>query len=255
MQLTHACVALMVANLFGCAIDATEGRETGSPDGTPALADSAQPEEVASTSKPLTSSTDVGIIESAFGCPASATEEVHIHMDNQDGQNISNVTGWVGATNVDRNGNTNFYFCRVPGEQFANASGQFAVLSLGTSCPAGSVEFRRGFDNEDSRTKNSHYGDIGRNISASNTHLIFCAFSNNTSGQPLPPLGIDYGVFSSQVGTDHGTVLTDDENSRNINSFEIWGRKSQTSPFPSIVDNYTQYGARDTVLRTAKVAG
>ena len=103
---------------------------------------------------------DVGVI-SGGSCPNPVT----IYMDDEDSSNNSSQSGWVGATNSQ----TRFQFCRVDGSAFKRVasaycsshwSDSFAVLKLGATCPNGSVEFSRYFDNEDSSNNNSNSGNI-----------------------------------------------------------------------------------------------
>ncbi len=172
---------------------------------------------------------DVGVIPMANTCPGN-TETLRIHMDNEDDDEESVVQGWVGATTVDGNGNTNFVFCRVDGNRFHSLAAandvrsNYAVLKLGQSCPEGSVEFSRYFDNEDRNNHNSYSGNIYPNIVDNNSTLRFCLFKGDGStATAFPNLGFEYGVFASEHFTftsARGSIYTDDEDRRNANGYE-----------------------------------
>jgi hypothetical protein len=198
----------------------------------------------------------VGVIPATNSCP-TLSSTVRFFMDNQDSGN-SYVSGWVGGTSVDSNRNTNFVFCRVDGNRFRSLASystgraNYAVLKLGASCPPGSVEFSRYFDNEDSDNKNRYEGDIWPNtVSGYGTELRFCLFKGSTStSATLPNVGFDYGVFaSSSFGFTSGTgvIYTDDENNNNANRYAITDSGSKTAAV-SIISEGT-----NTTLRTARV--
>ena len=138
---------------------------------------------------------DMGVIAPASGCPGNAAT-VTMHMDNEDRRASSWVSGWVGATQMDDSGNTNFAFCRVDGTQFHSLQAasdprtDYALLKLGTDCPPGSVEFSRHFDNEDHNNLNSYTGNIAPDYMDGNTTLYFCLFrGNGSTAASLPALG------------------------------------------------------------------
>jgi hypothetical protein len=168
----------------------------------------------------------VGVLSGAGTCPGNI-ETIYIHMDNEDRNEQSNVSGWVGATNVDGSGNINYVFCRVPGAQFRSLAAtnslnsNYAVLKLDQSCPEGSVEFSRHFDNEDSYNANSYSGNIFPNVVDGNSTLSFCLFKGDGSIAPsFPNLGFEYGVFAASqfsFTSARGSIYSDDEDRRNAN--------------------------------------
>ena len=169
------------------------------------------------------------------GCPGGS-ETVRIHMDNEDTNEASDAQGWVGATTVDGNGNIDFVFCRVDGNQFRSLAAandvrsNYAVLKLGQSCPQGSVEFSRYFDNEDHNTSNGYSGNIFPNVveveDDGNSTLRFCLFKGDGStASSFPNLGFEYGVFAAPQFTftsAHGFIYSDDEDGKkdNDNGYE-----------------------------------
>ncbi|MCP3058396.1 hypothetical protein LXT21_06410 [Myxococcus sp. K38C18041901] len=188
-------------------------------------------EAVASSSAPL-SANDVGVIAPETGCPAFAPT-VWIHMDNEDSRQSSHTSGWVGATQVNGAGNTTFTFCRVDGNKFkalstsAGPSSNFALLKLGASCPAGSAEFGRYFDNEDrdNMNSNSNSENIWPNVQGRDTTLYFCLFTGATTpASSLPILEFEYGVFATpyfRFGKGAGVIFNDDEDTRNANAYTV----------------------------------
>jgi hypothetical protein len=173
--------------------------------------------------------TEVGVIPDGAWCPGGS-DLISIHMDDEDSDNSNRSSGWTGALGVDNN--TTWEFCRVPGEQFGNlpqlgGDDFYAVLKLSASCPRGSVEFTRYFDNEDHDNANWASSDIAPNVSTSSgTLLKFCLFSPGTGTMnEFPPIpGLMYGVFAPPGISDafvimRGTRYVDDEDTNNANRF------------------------------------
>jgi hypothetical protein len=171
----------------------------------------------------------VGVIPAVNGCPASA-QEVRLHMDNEDTNQQSSVSGWVGGTQVNSSGNTLFVFCRMDGAQFrslaSTSSGRsnYAVLRLNGRCPTGSVPFSRYFDNEDRNNANSWSGVIWPStMNSYGTEMQFCLFKGDGSvASGLPALGFDYGVFAESTfgfAAGTGSIYTDDEDNDNANRY------------------------------------
>lgn len=184
---------------------------------------------------------DVGVFRGTGVC--SETEPITIYMDDEDGSNKDGTSGWIGASHVDRN--TTLEFCREDGTQFGKLAassagartGDYAVLKLGDSCPSGSVEITRYFDNEDMNNENFIVGDASPNRQNfddfnigflkpghSETELHMCLFRPENSGgltlNSLPVLSYTYGVaaasdFVGAVST--GVIQTDDEDMVNRN--------------------------------------
>ncbi|XXF80007.1 S8 family serine peptidase [Myxococcaceae bacterium GXIMD 01537] len=199
---------------------------------------------------------EVGVISATNKCP-DVFKTVTLHMDNEDSRDSSWISGWVGATSVDSGGNTDFTFCRTSGSQFRSLSSSndaranYAVLKLGATCPAGSVEFTRHFDNEDRATSNSYTGNISPNVVDGNTTLYFCLFKGGgTIASSLPALGYDYGVFAAPqfvFTSAKGTIHTDDEDSNNANWY------SADPAWKSAATAIVSEGG-NTDLRTARAA-
>jgi hypothetical protein len=178
----------------------------------------------------------VGVIPNSAGCP-SGSPLITMHMDDEDSNNANSRSGWLGA--ITSNSNTTFRFCRVDGRQFRPLStidtpaNHYAVLKLGTTCPAGSTEFQRFFDNQDDRlgapnansasSSSGNLSDIDPNNWRGNTTLNFCLFKSGSSTMSqFPTLGIRYGVFAApgfSKSVSAGRVPTDDEDSNNKNAF------------------------------------
>lgn len=209
---------------------------------------------------------DVGVIPNGADCP-SPEQQTEIHMDNEDHNESSSNTGWVGGTRLDAAKNTTFVFCRVSGSQFASlnstssARSDYAVLKLGASCPSGSVEFVRFFDNEDNQNRNNWLGNISPNTNIDNTTMRFCLFrgaSGYASG--LPSLGFSYGVFAHETfgfKDLSGSIYTDDQDdvlfNPNDNYYDAeasW--KSSDSSWLTKVNRIVS-GGSNTTLKAARV--
>jgi len=198
---------------------------------------------------------DVGVLMGTTGtCPNG--NFFQIHMDDEDSGNTDKAVDWIGASV--NNGNTTFAFCRVDGTKFhpLASSQHYAVLRLGGACPAGSVEFIRHFDNEDSGNANwfsPSNSDIFPNVvtTAGNgyTDLHFCMFrSGGTTMATFPTLGFSYGVFAPPTITFSavkGSIHTDDEDDDN--------RDAYTAINVSIDATEIVTDGHDTTLYVAKV--
>lgn len=159
---------------------------------------------------------DVGIIKGRDGCPPGSSELIWA-MDNEDHNEASAISGWVGATTLDAAGNLAIYFCRIPATQLANAPGPFAVLALGT-CPAGTWQVRRTFDAEDhnnvSEFRPTAAAALPNAMTYGFTYIYFCVYQG-VSGGSFPDLQREYGVFSDHWNLPgalaFGEVYSDDE--------------------------------------------
>ncbi|WP_144370043.1 hypothetical protein [Myxococcus stipitatus] len=153
-------------------------------------------------------------------------------------------------------GNLVFTFCRVDGNRFkslsaySSSASNFAVLKLADACPAGSVDFARVFDNEDTRNQNSNSGQISPNSqNPYSTTLRFCLFrGGGTTATSLPALGFEYGVFAPPAfafGTASGVFFSDDEDRNTANEYHAhsdWIVAAQAIVTPG--DNTTMYVSR-----------
>lgn len=165
--------------------------------------------------------TDVGVVPASRSCPTSS-EAIIIRMDDEDSNNGNDRGGSIGAIRSDSN--TEFFFCRVNGASlraFPPVGSQvkpYAVLKLGATCPNGSQEFTRRFDNEDDSNNNSREGNIFPNVSNQNTTLVFCLFAPGAPTMTaFPNLGFSYLVFSNV--DSQGFLRTDDEDDSNNNQY------------------------------------
>jgi hypothetical protein len=214
---------------------------------------------------------DVGVFRGTGVC--SDTEPITIYMDDEDGSNKSESNGWIGASHVDRN--TTLEFCREDGTSFGKLaasssnprSADYAVLKLGDSCPAGSVEITRYLDNEDRNNENFIMGDAYPNRQNfddfnigffkpgySETELHMCLFRPENPGgvtlSSLPVLSYTYGVaaasdFVGAVST--GVIQTDDEDFQNRNRLNAPDEATRAAA------ERISGGEEDTTINIAKV--
>lgn len=208
----------------------------------------------------------VGVLKGGTSCPAGATE-IAIKMDNEDDRQASSLSGWVGAVTKESAGNIWYRFCKIEASRLAGAPGEFAVLQLSSTCPAGTLRFSRIFDNENSATGNRVLPD-GANIAPNvvglgtggDSKLYFCRYSGGTGRFPYLG-GVRYGVFASSAAlpAPHadawGTVYSDDEDSSNHNTYVDWqhgsyGTWSRTALYPRLIS-----GEANTSLYVARVVG
>ncbi|HWO20117.1 MAG TPA: hypothetical protein VNO30_15125 [Kofleriaceae bacterium] len=212
---------------------------------------------------------DVGIVpEVGYGCPAGS-DEIRIRMDDEDDGNGNLRSGWIGKTRSDgQSANTLLVFCRVDGDRFrplstsssaSNMRDDYAVLKLGTTCPSGSQEIWRRFDNEDDGNGNYAIGVISPNVSDSyGTKLYFCLFRYASPGVSImttfPDLGLRYGVFAPSDfsrGLALGYVRTDDEDSSNANGYSAPSDALEAARRIIQPDTTVSHGA--TYVRFARV--
>lgn len=169
---------------------------------------------------------DVGVIPET-SCPADV-DKVTIYMDDEDTTNGNNRGGWIGATQS--GSNTKLTFCRVPGSMFKtlNTAEPYAVVKLGSTCPAGSEPFSRTFDNENTSNDNSYTGNIYPNVSTkspSKTTIAFCLFRGaGATMSSFHDLGFRYGILSRaglSKSLGEGWFYTDDEDTSNGNGMSF----------------------------------
>jgi hypothetical protein len=215
---------------------------------------------------------DVGIIpENSGGCPVGSTH-VTISMDDEDNNNASSVSGWTGEISRYSTG-TNFGFCRVDGNQFHSLPGRdYAVLQLGSTCPAGSKSTLRIFDNEHGGNNNWSSGTISPNTqSGTKTCMSFCFFPAGVTPtmSSFPNFYVPYGVFAappSLVGLPTGVVHTDDEDASSTHDYTCVGGSCSSNNcsglpylnnFAKIIygtENGTPLEGKNTNLLVTKVA-
>jgi hypothetical protein len=229
-QVENAVEALSVASAE------QGGASTVTPMACPITGCAGDPEDPPPPPPPPPTTYYVGVVPGSTTCPGGVAP-IRIYMDDQDDVNknhwgdivedgatgaftLAELYGWIGAIN--NASNTTFYFCKVDGRQFKplttypDASMEYAVLKLGTTCPNGSAEVTRRFDNEDCNNANSLTGTITPNTQDRNyTTLKFCVFRHGADAMGgFPSLGISYGVFAPmnfQIALSKGWIFIDDE--------------------------------------------
>jgi hypothetical protein len=197
-------------------------------------------EELGLSTQALIGPNDVGVIQ-PDGMNCGSNEHVMLQLESEKDGNWNSHSGWIGAIEQPNHW-TKWHFCRVDGRNFGrvssnNSAHNYAVLKLGTTCPAGSVEFERYFDAEDRPSGCNPWplscgvippyteGNIAPNYySNNNLHMKFCMFrASPTQGtfMPLALLGMPYGVFGTPElpgALASGEVHTDDEDDNNTNN-------------------------------------
>jgi hypothetical protein len=201
---------------------------------------------------------DVGVIP-ASACPSNF-DQISIFMDDEDTSNGNDHAGWIGATQS--GSNTRFVFCRVPGSFFKplDSGEPYAVLRLGSACPAGSEAFSRTFDNEDTSNSNSSTGNIFPNTSTqspSKTTLGFCLFRGSAGAMiGFPNLGFSYGILARAHLSDSqldGWIMTDDEDTSNANGMSFSWMPFDWAKTSDALDIVSDEADSRTRLRTARV--
>jgi hypothetical protein len=241
-------LSLFLCALSACAAQVDDG--TLSPD----AAEDAEDVALGELAQGLIGPNDVGVLAPEnMNCP---NEHIVLVMENERDSNRNDADGWLGASTQD-SAFTKLHFCRVDGRSFhpvrgTNTDLNYAVLKLGDTCPAGSVELVRRFDDEDRPRAcpprplacaggNGAPGTLGdftpNSYDGNNLHLNLCMFRASTSGAlwPMPHLVIPYGVFGtgalpSLLAT--GSVHTDDEDDSNANwlSGDVIGSEAFLTP-------------------------
>jgi hypothetical protein len=169
---------------------------------------------------------DVGVIPNVIGA-CGGNEQLTLRFDDEDSGNHSEWINYQykGAWTLaggNYGGNTYLRFCRVDGRMFGTNEGYMTVLRLGSVPPTTSaIALARRFDNEDKNNINSVTGDIAPSVNTGNFTLHFWSMVNPTGPNPYP--GFGYGVIGTNYGGHpRGVLLTDDENTNNINYLRRW---------------------------------
>jgi len=188
-------------------------------------------------------STAVGVMpylaDGTTDCPYGAgAEALRITMHDEDQPACSDSTGsrgegrWVlpddarqGPPVCTGSHTTVLDFCRVDGRLFqplttgSDPAQFYAVLKLGSVCPAGSIQVRKTIDNEDepaSADPSGSLGDLGPNEvhgapPGTLTKLSFCYFRAAPSPDAVmagfPDLGFPYAVYHRYAGEQPPWVM------------------------------------------------
>lgn len=209
---------------------------------------------------------DIGVIMGSEGCPNGAAP-LWIYIDNEGHNNANSRGGWIGATVS--TSNTQFNFCRISGNQLRWPGEPYMVLSLGSSCPAGTFLVIRRFDADDtseSSATNINWQAEGLPLSIinddSDVRMFFCAVDDaGTQSGSLPNIGVEYGVFATSdfPALATGFVYTDDEDRNVSGNSNAWCDGScgfSDFGFRSYyLDSSIIYGNENTHLNIAKVSG
>ena len=195
-----------------------------------------------------------GLILKGTGVSCGTGRELKFRMDTEDNNNQSYITGNVGDTYIDSQGNVYFVFCIVPINSIT-----FPATILYKTDLSQTGSFSRFFDCEDSGTDNQFYVN-GKEVSrsyvnstnwgiteSSNGNVTFYFYNiSGNSGHSKGEGG--HGVFghtTSNPSTRNGIIHTDDEDNNNINSYS----SNAPSPEPDryIKNYFTEYGVDSSI--------
>ena len=124
-----------------------------------------------------------------------------------------------------------FQYCVFEYDELPRVSYDYAVLKLDEECPVGSQPFKRHHDTKD-KGSNKGYGPLWPNSIGSNADLEFCFVPKDPNSTLVYPFDFTYkndyntSVFANvynKTNLVHSTVLVDDENSNNKNSWNFYG--------------------------------
>lgn len=199
-------------------------------------------------------STTAGVVGVFKVGSCGSYKELIIHMDCEDNRDGSYVSGDVGDTSVDSNGNVDFRFCLTESNRFY-PGGVLLVDQVDGSTVNSYWIFVRRHDTEDSKGSNSVYGNHAQynsDVAISNgftklsrdNAIMAWGFPTSNSYYPYPPYGfgpsgINYGLLLVDFAST-GIIYCDDEDSKNGN----WAQKYTKSVFERDVRDYIpEFGA------------
>lgn len=210
---------------------------------------------------------DVGVIPGpGVTCPAWS-ESIEFYMDNEDTNNMTSATGWVGAWERVGNGDSKHPLCRVNGSDFVPLdlrSGWYGVIRLGNLMPFWmdyNHYYTVNIDNQDGNNWSSSTGDFAPNVCGPNTTLRVGIYPYSGSGQwattEFPDFGFSYGVFSSATkfhGANlvRGEFLTDDEDRNNGNYITVYAQSTNTTTGVSGLEDNMIFNTGNTTFRIIK---
>jgi len=209
-----------------------------------------------------------------YGACTYAADEFYILLDCENSNNSTNIQGDAGAT-YKSNGDVFFKFCVVP---LYDANGNalfkrhiaydYAILKIGTSEPAGSIDLERYFDTEDDNDHNQLFFPVGSvnytNTSAfaptmiyNNADIYFHYFPKDpVNGMTQFPVSVqyhiptDYLVFGDLNKNGYGYIWSDDEDNGNANWMRFNGQPiSSSNPAPP----YMIQGGSNTTLYFTRI--
>lgn len=156
-------------------------------------------------------------------------KELTIHMDCEDSRDGSYVSGNVGDTSVDSNGNVDFQFCLTESNRFYPGGVLLLDQTGGVTVNSRNILVRR-HDTEDSHGSNNVFGNHHKyyydaaisngytNVRNDNAILAW-GFPSGVQYFPAPqfgPSGIQYGLLVMEPAST-GIIYCDDEDSKNGN--------------------------------------
>ena len=184
-------------------------------------------------------------------------KELTLHLDAEDTRQNSKVSGSVGDTSVDGNGNVNFKFCLTEANRYY-PGGVFLVDHINYSLAGGTMKILvRYHDCDDKHNKNSISSTDTRFSSVKDLAGYTIVDKNAALAWAFPPyprnvwapieLGprtaIKYGLLAGGSATRKGTIYVDDEDSSNEN----WLKKYVGYSFQEILSgDQTLYGINAT---------
>jgi len=161
-------------------------------------------------------------------CRSYGGEYLAIILDMEDSKNKSSVTGDpypIGFRLAD--GNAYFSLCKMDDWYLKKVPYDYVVFRMDYACPSGGIKFRRHHDSEDDRNKNGTlYGSPSPTLINDNADMEFCLMPGTTGARNEFPLDGEFGVYANYVSNTvaHSIVRIDDENSKNRNSWNWYGR-------------------------------
>jgi hypothetical protein len=192
----------------------------------------------------------VGVIAPETGC--GSLPWIMLGTDDEDHNNISYISGWVGNSKYDKSIWTpdlmNIQFCIVDVNDFSRRKSEaYAVLNLNINYYEGTSIINTYQDNEDKSNGNYTYTNATSPITGlypwtttspgplhfdENTKLSFLYFpkSNSVSAwsfHSYPDIYTNYGVFG-EFGSKTGIIFHDDEDKNNANdiAMHLWNNVS-----------------------------
>ena len=168
------------------------------------------------------------------------SEEVIIDLDVEDSHNKTGVVDGDDnlPSGIHLGGHAIFTYCVLNKSSLPRIAYDYVVLRLGDSCPAGSFQFARHHDTEDSNNKNDHTGNIGPNVveKKKDATLEYCFVPRDSSSSKKYPFDNKaYGVFANPdskilpKSIIHSEFKIDDEDEHAT----VWEHVCDTNPEPN----------------------
>lgn len=195
----------------------------------------------------------LGYDAAVFKSSNCKTANLQIFLDNEDSNNNTHITGWVGSSYKDSKGNLTLNFCACNSNQFTNLStSDFGILQIDWA----NVNFDDDYiskiehyiDCEDTRNANKAYFNGASVVNTDKLFptkitdnailhwIIFKQKDDGVTSLPYTSIADTYGVLGDLNKDWVGFIYSDDEDNKNRNYIKYNDLSATDDNVPFLID-------------------